>query len=385
MKTTFTLLVAVLSVQFGVAQSAFVNGVPVSVVNSSTLTLSDSITGLGYVSNIASNSDGSILVGSTWTSTFLIDPATSLPTDSLQGFSSNSVYGNDPDEMFGVRSGTFYSINISTWAIDSISLPNTDRITRRPGADEVWVCADSTIHVVDISTGMSLATSFTTGSSPYDGSEVRFSADGATAIKMNWNSNTVAKIDADNKTVTTMLDMSFASNLSGVEVTADGNTAFISASNDNMLYKIDVNTMTLSDSVEMPRSPFGIYRHPSSGKMWVVGHFDDIIYIVNPSDLSIEDSIEVGSSPHIVVFMNTPTGIAEPMLSKASCYPNPTQNSFQMEGMETGDSWIIQDVLGRTVSSGKALHSNETIDISKLNKGTYMVSTKTSVGKIVKQ
>lgn len=385
MKTTFTLFSLVFCLQFGLAQTAYINGGPVSVVNSSTLTVVDSIDLHGYTPQIASNSDGSTIVITTFFNTYMIDASTNNVADSIEGFTSNSVAGNAPEQMFGVRSGTFYEINLTTKAIDSLVLPNTDRIQRRPGTDEVWVCADSTIHVIDISAGMSLASSFVSGSSQYDGSEVRFTSDGATAIKLNWNSKTVAKIDAATKTVSSVLDMSFTPNLAGVEVSADGSLAFVSASGSNMLYKIDASTMTLSDSVEMPNPPFGIYRHPNSGKMWVVGHFDDIVYIVNPSDMAIEDSILVRGNPHIVAFVNTATGVTTVDSPELSLYPNPTSNQVFVSGLNPGATWELLDISGRLISKGMTKTSIESVDVAGLQPGAYIFQSGDLVSKLIKQ
>lgn len=386
MKQHFTFLIVALLAAAAQAQTAYINGVPIAVVNSSTLAITDNIFNQ-YCPEIHSNSDGAVMMVNTFNDAYMVDVATNTVTDSMPGFTPRYAEGNTSSEMYGAKSGVFYHIDLNSKALDSITLPGSERIQRRPGSDEVWVTSDSSVHVVDVSNGMSLSNTIVTGSSQYDGSELRFSADGATMIKLNWNSKTVAKVDAENKTVTGTLDMSFVPNLSGIEVLGDGSAAFVSCSNNNKVYKIDVATMTVSDSAEMPKAPFGMYRHPFDGTLWVVGHFDQVVYVVDPSDLSVQDSVNVTGDPHIVMFVNTAVGVEEEMhAAPLRIYPNPASDVIRLEGATAGSTWSLLDMTGRSVASGQFDSTQQqTLSIASLPVGVYTLRSEEAMTRIIKQ
>ncbi|MDC1222179.1 T9SS type A sorting domain-containing protein [Salibacteraceae bacterium] len=368
------------------SQTAYVNGTPISVVNSSSVNLTDSVNLGSYTPTIAATADAKKIYTATFDNTYIIDIATNTIEDSIVGFTPKYKAGTNANEIYGVRNTSFYTVNTTDNSIDSITLPNTDRLEFRPGANEMWVTSDSVIHIVDLESGASLSSTIITGSIQWDGSDLRFSQDGSLAIKLNWSSKTLAKIDAVNKTVTTMMDFGFSDNVSGVEVMADGSAAFVSASNDNIVYKVDVNSMTTTDSIILPRSPFGMYRHPVDGKIWIVGHFDDIIYIMNPDDMSIEDSVEVGSSPHIVAFVKSPLG--SPALgsnNSISVFPNPASNVVVVSLLEQNSTWELLDLRGTKVKTGFSTTSSFQINLEGMSSGVYFLNSGDQVQKIVVQ
>jgi len=356
------------------AQAAYVNGVPLVIVNSATNSLDDSISIGGYAPSIASSADGDKLYAATFFDTYIIDVATNTIEDSIVGFSPKFGAGEDPSLIYGISGTQFYTVDVSDNSIDSITIPGTDRMTYRPNAEEMWVTSDSVIHVLDVSSGASLSTTITSGTSQYDGSELRFDADGDIAIKMNWNSKTLVKIDAETKTVDATLDLAQLTNLAGVEVSADGADAFVTASNNNTIYKVDVETMTLTDSTKLPNPPFGVDRHPNSGKLWVVGHFDHVLYIVNPADLSLEDSVLVPGDPHIVEFVKTPTGLESVNpINQFEVFPNPANSLFTLQSARVIGDWSLYDVAGRSVKNGNSKNTVTSISVSELRSGAYMI------------
>lgn len=366
------------------AQTAFINGVPVSVVDASSIELTDSLERNLYMTSIAVSSDAQKLYTSSFFKTYIVDIATNSIEDSIEGIAPHLRAGTNVNEMYGIRGTSFYTINTTDKSVDSITLPNTDRMEFRPEANEMWVTSDSVVHIVDLESGASLSSTIVTGSSQYDGSELRFSEDGTLAIKMNWNSKTVAKIDAVNKSVTTMMDFRFAASLSGVEVTEDGSSAFITCANNNRVYKINVSNMTVTDSITLDRPGFGMYRHPSNGMIWVVGHFDDIIYIMNPDNMSIEDSLEVGASPHIVRFVKSPLGVKESMKYQSlSAFPNPAHELVTVQLLQGNAEWTLTDMQGRMVNSGSEISSEFQLDLSDLDAGMYIISSGDQVQRIV--
>lgn len=388
MKHTFTLIACALIGCSALAQTAYINGTPIAVVNSSTKEITSTVSLPGYSPNIVSNSNGATMVVTTFFNTYEIDVATGNVVDSIIGYTANHAYGNSATEMFGVSGTQFYQLDLSTNTLDSITLPKAERIQRRPGTDEFWVTADSSIHVVDVSSGMVLANTMVISDNPYDGSEVRFSEDGSTAIKMNWNSKSMTKIDPDTKTALATADLTFAPNLSGIEVTADGDWAYASSPGNNKLYKVQTSDMTVTDSTELPNPPFGMYRHPMDGMLWVVGHFDHIVYIVDPSDLSLLDSIIVQGDPHIVAFTNTPLGVEQEQPARAESldvYPNPFANTIHVDRAVPGQPWTLTDLTGRTVDAGVFRTATERITWNGLTPGVYVLSSGEQCIKLTKQ
>jgi hypothetical protein len=57
-------------------------------------------------------------------------------------------------------------------------------------------------------------------------------------------------------------------------------------------------------------------------------------------------------------------------------YPNPTLDAFTIETSEdlNGKSFIILDVSGRVLSSGKLVGNKTTIQVSSLSTGTYYLN-----------
>ncbi|MBQ0112311.1 MAG: T9SS type A sorting domain-containing protein, partial [Bacteroidales bacterium] len=70
-------------------------------------------------------------------------------------------------------------------------------------------------------------------------------------------------------------------------------------------------------------------------------------------------------------------------------YPNPTQNELNIESPYEIERITISDIIGVTKKSLKVKGNKVTVPISDLEKGTYLVSIKTSDGnhtkKIVKE
>ncbi|MFW2377292.1 MAG: T9SS type A sorting domain-containing protein, partial [Cellulophaga baltica] len=55
-------------------------------------------------------------------------------------------------------------------------------------------------------------------------------------------------------------------------------------------------------------------------------------------------------------------------------FPNPAQNYITLTGIAHGDMIIVYDFSGNRVLQEVAQHTEETIDISSLKKGKYIIS-----------
>lgn len=70
-----------------------------------------------------------------------------------------------------------------------------------------------------------------------------------------------------------------------------------------------------------------------------------------------------------------------------SLYPNPAENSIQIEYTQTNgiENYFIYDAFGKIVQQGVLLSGNEKIDISNLPKGIFILSVNNNVSKFIKE
>jgi hypothetical protein len=100
------------------------------------------------------------------------------------------------------------------------------------------------------------------------------------------------------------------------------------------------------------------------------------IYILHPYEIS---KISVGS----VTAINSNPNI--PSSNIANIFPNPTSNIINIEGLNKNENYTMQifDVQGKLVIT-KTINEKETIDISELNKGVYVIKIGEDAQRIVK-
>ena len=99
------------------------------------------------------------------------------------------------------------------------------------------------------------------------------------------------------------------------------------------------------------------------------------IEVVNPVNCDPTKSLNYGVSKSNIV-NNGQVGINVSEISNVILYPNPTLDAFTVETSEdlTGKSFIIHDVSGRVLSSGKLVGNKTTIQVSLLSTGTYYLN-----------
>ena len=71
---------------------------------------------------------------------------------------------------------------------------------------------------------------------------------------------------------------------------------------------------------------------------------------------------------------NTPT---------LNLYPNPATNQVTIAGITAGDIIMVSDISGRQVMQLRAMSETQTIDISTLRAGVYVLSAGNARGKLV--
>lgn len=97
-----------------------------------------------------------------------------------------------------------------------------------------------------------------------------------------------------------------------------------------------------------------------------------------------EMSFVVTGSRNLVARFEYYDGVSE-FLGNCSVYPNPTTGLVTVSGLEEGSEVKMIDGTGRFVLEKKDVFSNETIDVSGLPRGTYLLVIKGKKGCLVKR
>lgn len=362
------------------AQKVITNGFPgVGVVDGTTYTRTGTI-GANNYSFVAANLNKGLAKSQLTDQLYILDLATNTITDSMAIATGDMELVGDT--LFTVRGTHIYRINIASKAVlDSIdvstSLNGSSRIELHPTKKELWVKADSMMHVVDYSSTLS-KTSFKTG----DGGDIRFSIGGSVAYITLPVPKKILKIDAMNKTI---IDSSIAipNNIVGVSVSTDSSKVFASSSNQFKIYVFKSSDLSLIDSFDSPREPFWIYRHPSRAELWCVNHFDDTVTVYKESDYSEIAAIELPSSPNNIAFAVGTVGINNITNNYigAIIYPNPASEQLTIS-LPIGAEYniTILDNTGRSVQVVNTKESIISLMVSQLASGNYFIDVKDNKG-----
>jgi uncharacterized delta-60 repeat protein len=99
------------------------------------------------------------------------------------------------------------------------------------------------------------------------------------------------------------------------------------------------------------------------------------IEVVNPVNCDPTKNLNYGVSKSNVV-NNGQVGVEDIKISNIYFYPNPTSDAFTVETIEdlNSKSFIIYDVSGRILSTGKLVGNKTTIQVSSLSTGSYYLN-----------
>jgi len=105
---------------------------------------------------------------------------------------------------------------------------------------------------------------------------------------------------------------------------------------------------------------------------------DDVVY-------SEANWINVSSQTSFSEDCNVNLGVDDVSLSNIlSLYPNPTSNAFYIEGLQEDTQVAIYDVNGRAILT-TTVYNNQSINISQIPSGMYLVNIKNNTGDTVKK
>lgn len=376
MKQLFTVMFSVLLFLAGKAQPVLVNGGPsMAGVDGNTYTMTSPVGSGGYYGWVSASRDGSRFFTVRNDKLFFINSGNYAITDSMAVPIYEIASSNEYDILFGRGTGAIYRINTTIKTIvDSINITNPWRIKERPGTKELWLSADSMVHVISYGTGMSV-TSFKTGSSQYDNGDIRFTKGGSTAFKVSSFNKKIYKIDAAGKTIVATGDGG-----GFIEVSSDSSKLF--RSSGNTIYVHQTSDLSIIDSIKTVRPTFMMWRHPSKPEIWAVNHFDDTVTVFNESNYSSIDSIAVTGSPHVVAFATGATSVKTATKQQQfSLYPNPANDMLHLAIPDNkARAAIIYNCEGKVMMTAEVSAAKNVIDVSTLAAGIYYLSLTTEHG-----
>ena len=116
-------------------------------------------------------------------------------------------------------------------------------------------------------------------------------------------------------------------------------------------------TYPLGTSVSIEAFPYSGYRF----ERWNDGNTD------NPRTITV-----TGNATYVAQFVSI-DGIDDTEVGVVGLYPNPATNGVTFDGLAVGATVTLVDLNGRTVWSSTAQQPTETVDVSRLSRGTYFV------------
>lgn len=244
----------------------------VAVINTSTNTVSTTITGLGTSPyGIAAHPNGNKIY---------------ITNQGENSVSAISLATNTRTQINYTYSFTPYSVRVS------------------PDGNRVYYCTYDTdgVGVIDGSTdvGITIA-NLATGSYPYD---LAVSPDNSKVYTANREGNTVSVINTSTNTVSTYIDV--GPSPSAIVVSPDNSKVYCANAGNNTISVINTSTNAVTATYNCGITPYDMVISPDGSKLYVANANGNSVDIINAATGSVIRSIGVGSTPQGVVV--TPDG-----------------------------------------------------------------------------
>lgn len=374
MKKLYTLLMAGMVLGTTVsAQTVISNGFPgMGIVNGNTYTRTNTVGSINFMfvsGGFGPNAYASAQNGKL----YFINTSTEMIVDSMN-LNTRDLEDAGGSMLLAARGNYIYWINTGNkTVVDSIDIGTMpERIELHPNTNELWVSADSMVHVVTYTSILS-KTSFQAGHDTYDYGDIRFTKGGSVAYKGSQANATVYKIDAVNKTVLDSIQLN--SNISGLTVSSDSSKLFVSSSNAMKIYVYETANLGLVDSITTTREPFGLYTHPTRAELWCVDHFDDSLTVFDEGNYSIVAAFDLPSGPHNISFLKNSIGINDvtAAMNNITVYPNPASDVVTLTLPEGQKELKLYNNFGSLINTYTTTSSTYNMDIAALPAGVYHV------------
>jgi hypothetical protein len=309
---------------------------------------------------------------------FILNSATYAFTDSFPA-SSTAYYitsANDNNMLFARGNKAILLFNPNTKSLtDTLLIGNPFIHTERPGAQEVWVCGDSLIYVVNYSSSLSLTGTIKTTNNQYDNSEAIFTQKGSTAYKSASSKKKIFKIDASTRTIIDSIDTAPYS-FQSMAMSPDSSKIY--GCSQNRVYVIDAVAKTVVDStMTSNKLIMRVYHHPTRDEIWAVHHFNDSVTVFNTSTKATSASFGIGPSPFYLAFANVSSAITNTNKSEYALqvFPNPAMQSVTVSMPESKQHDIqVYNTIGQRIAAFSTTIREYNIDVSRWASGNYYLS-----------
>jgi YVTN family beta-propeller protein len=319
---TFVLLLVNIN---GHSQTAYVtnrDGNSVSVINTETNTVTNTIGVGNQPMGVSVSSDGTkVYVSNITDSTVsVINTASNTVSATIHvgygpwGLSVN----NDGSKVYVANDGT-NTVSVINTTADTIEATITVGtyplgIAVNPNGTKAYVgnYDDGTVSVINTATNMVSAT-IIVGSAPYG---ITVSPDGSKLYVVNNGDNTLSVINTATNVVSATITV--GSNPYGVSVSPDGSLLIIANNWDYTASVINTSTYTVISTITVGTAPWGVSFSPDGSKAYVANEFDSTVSVINTSTYNVIGTIPVGYYPvafgNFISIYSTPTGCSAQFL-----------------------------------------------------------------------
>jgi len=217
------------------------------------------------------------------------------------------------------------------------------------------------------------------------------------------NDNVVARFDITAATPTAELIATSNVNFSPLGMSIQGNILYMAQGLSNRVSKVDVTSGIIQpeDVVTSVNRPIGIQVRDNI--LYVSEFLDDKISfkdlstsgpltidlvtgLLGPTDIAINDTtiFIIEKDENKISKIENVLGLAENVTENFSVYPNPTTNIINISNLTEDSPYSIYDVTGKVVAKG-IVSPLESIDVSALTSGNYMLQLNNTSIKFIKE
>lgn len=283
---------------------------------------------------------------------------------------------NDQNMMFARGDNSLLRFNPNTKSLtDTLAVPNAFIHTERPGASEVWACADSLIYVANYASSLSLTGTIKTTNNQYDNSEVVFSTKGTIAYKSASSKKKIFKIDANTRTIIDSIDTAPYS-FQSMAISPDSSKMY--GCSTGKVYVIDLITKAVIDSsMTSNKLIMRVYHHPTRNEIWAIHHFNDSVTVFNTSTKATLASFGIGPSPFYLAFAVGSSFVSNVNSTEYALqlFPNPATQSITVSMPDNKQHDIqIYNQTGQRIAAFSTTNNKQTVDISTWASGNYYLS-----------
>ena len=192
--------------------------------------------------------------------------------------------------------------------------------------------------------------------------------------------NLITTLDVSNNTALVSLQC-YNNNLSSLDLSNNPNLSYLGAEDQSIEVVVSSGATTFQNPIYY-RNKTAVEHVQIDGTPYAQ---DAIVPIPagNTASFTTNKTITEGYPFGGTITFIYSTGIDEHSTQALSFYPNPATSSVTLAGITAGDMIVIMDLGGRKVMELRATSTEQSIDISSLRAGVYVISAGNARGKLV--